>query len=448
MATNPMIPMMGNLANPLRAMEEGMRIANVGQKLKRESALAKFAQSEGANVLAGDRGALAKMAGISLPEALNVSQHLLAMDSTRQQMRLREEAARLARGEAARIAKSANAKAEKEKTLREGQELAVLLQSALTDPDKRASLEARHPEMRGADLQEALSITLVGLGEFEAAIDGVAPPDPMEQAELDYKKAQTQKLHAEASQARKPEPSERVARINRLMANNGLTLEQATGVVDGLFVVSRSELDGSVMVVNKGTGETVGSPSGQQGSHVDATPASDSGIPPVDESAGADVSSAFGFEGMAKGAANAVSDFVGAGLPFPDVGEAQADLNLLQDTLLQEVSSAYSRQPPSWLMKSIRENIPKPGGRDGPAAALNKYNALHRNLSRAISQTQTRLNRPMKPAARAEFEARLNSLAGVRSQVEAARNGLQAGDAPSGATPEQIRILNELLTDG
>lgn len=237
-------------------------------------------------------------------------------------------------------------------------------------------------------------------------------------------------------------PSEKDAQIQRLI-ETGLTYEQAVGIADGRYVVSRNHETGQAEILDKASGRQIGgaaSPPQQPG----AAPVPSGGDPAIRPIEGAD--RAFGLGGMAARGANAVGDFIGVGQPYPLVGQAQSDLSLLRERLLNRLADAYSRMPPSWLMREIRDKIPDAGGFLGPEKAAQNYRSIAGLLEAQIRETEQALRAPMKPPARADLEQRLTGLNAALSQVMEALQPLEASGG--GITQDQIDLMNELLSDG
>lgn len=132
---------------------------------------------------------------------------------------------------------------------------------------------------------------------------------------------------------------------------------------------------------------------------------------------------AFGIGGAATGAVNTVFDAIGAGAPYPDVQQTQADFNVLRESLLNDIASAYNRQPPSWLLQEIRDLTPEAGSPfQGAGAAQTKLNAIGRHLTNELQLTEQALQRQLSPQNRQELEARAQGLQAGIARVQSAIN--------------------------
>lgn len=132
---------------------------------------------------------------------------------------------------------------------------------------------------------------------------------------------------------------------------------------------------------------------------------------------------AFGIGGAATGAVNTVFDAIGVGAPYPDVQQTQADFGVLRESLLNDIASAYNRQPPSWLLQEIRDLTPAAGSPfEGAGAAQTKLNAIGRHLTNELQITEQALQRQLSPQNRQELEARAQGLQAGIARVQAAIN--------------------------
>ncbi|UMA67278.1 hypothetical protein LVO79_21095 (plasmid) [Roseivivax marinus] len=210
------------------------------------------------------------------------------------------------------------------------------------------------------------------------------------------------------------------ASIRRIMEAYSVDRRTATGIVDGTLRVSRDPVDDTVIVTDLATRESYrpGMPDETMGPQAQ---------PPVQErpalsfpgSTGAgDASDAFGFEGMLKGSANAASDFLGMGAPFEGVRETQSDFAVLSESLINDVASAYERQPPSWLLENIRELTPQAGGFQGAGAARSRLGALRRNFENELNIADEQLGRRMSPAERQSLLSRRTGLEAAIAKVD------------------------------
>lgn len=137
---------------------------------------------------------------------------------------------------------------------------------------------------------------------------------------------------------------------------------------------------------------------------------------------------AFGAVGFGRRVANTAADVVNAPLPFPDTAAAQSDFRVLQDAILQTVSAGYDRQPPSWLMQSLRDLAPAAGSVwEGPQEAQNKLEALGRSLSGRLNGIERQLETPMSPNDATVLRQRAASIREGLGLVDQALAGIRGG---------------------
>lgn len=108
---------------------------------------------------------------------------------------------------------------------------------------------------------------------------------------------------------------------------------------------------------------------------------------------------------------------------------------MLRESLLNDIGSTYGRQPPSWLLKEIRNLTPAAGSVfEGAGAAQSKLNALGRHLTSELRNTETALQRDLSPTNRQEMEARA---AGLQMGISRVQQALQSfgGQAPAPEAP-------------
>lgn len=253
-----------------------------------------------------------------------------------------------------------------------------------------------------------------------------------------------------------PKPTEAEARISRLTENlmsTGDFIDPreaqniATGIVDGRLRADRHPVTGVLQVVDMATGQPAyqqrSAPSSAQGvmTSPEATTPSNQFGQQFPNAPGS-----FGVGGAAQGAINRISDAFGAGPVYPDVAQTQADFAVLRESLLNDIASSYGRQPPSWLLKEIRDLTPEAGSvLQGAGAAQSKLNALGRHLQGELDNTNRALQRELSPANRQEMEARQQGLISGLERVNGALQAFQTqptqGDAPQpGAVEDGYRF--------
>ncbi|SLN23256.1 hypothetical protein ROJ8625_00930 [Roseivivax jejudonensis] len=242
-------------------------------------------------------------------------------------------------------------------------------------------------------------------------------------ADLDAGYITQEQYDAQIARADQGDESAPEASIRRIMDAYDVDRRTATGIVDGTLRVSRDPVDDTVIVTDLATRESY-----RPGMPEDTAPPAQDTQPRAEPgggnqlsfpgSPGADASDAFGFEGMLKGSANAVSDFIGLGAPFEDVRETQSDFDVLSESLINDVASAYERQPPSWLLQNIRELTPQAGGFQGAGSAQSKLGALRRNFENELNITNEQLGRRLSPAERQKLLSRKTGLEAAIQKVD------------------------------
>lgn len=232
--------------------------------------------------------------------------------------------------------------------------------------------------------------------------------------------------------SRQPDVPAAEEQIARLM-ETGLTRNQAIGVADGRYRVDRHPVTGVSQVVDVATGEIVSAPQAQPQPD---TPQQSQISPEVMEQFGTQFPAAedsFGVGGTFRGIANTVGDVIGAGAPYPEVQQTQADFGVLRESLLNDVASAYGRQPPSWLLQEIRNLTPAAGSPlEGTGGAQSKLNALGRHLTNELAIAEQSLQRELSPQNRQELEARVSGLQAGIARVQGALRSFGGNETQGG----------------
>lgn len=252
-----------------------------------------------------------------------------------------------------------------------------------------------------------------------------------------------------AAGGRSTDDSAAVQRIDRmtenLMATGDFIDPQeaqniAVGIVDGRLKADRHPITGELQVVDMATGRPVYG-RGMQG-QAEPSPMLP---PPETPKTGADQfgqqfpasNEAFGVPGALAGGINRVTDAIGVGPAYPDIQQTQADFGVLRESLLNDIASAYGRQPPSWLLKEIRDLTPAAGSPfEGASGAQSKMNAIGRHLTSELAATEQALQRELSPQNRQELEARR---AGLQMGIGRVTSALQSfGEQKASPDASQI----------
>ncbi len=241
---------------------------------------------------------------------------------------------------------------------------------------------------------------------------------------------------------------EQIGRLSQQFIDTGLTTDPAEarnlaiGIVDNRYTVSRHPVTGDALVLDVATGQPVareasggqttptsgGTFDGAFGAVERATDPTLDAIMRNEESPFGERYSnspeAFGVGGALTGGINTVFDAIGAGAPYPDVQQTQADFNVLRESLLNDIGSAYNRQPPSWLLQNIEALTPRPGNVfEGAGTAQSKLTAIGRQLTDELQTAEETLRGELSPTNRQEIESRV---IGLRAAIGRVTDALQS----------------------
>lgn len=239
--------------------------------------------------------------------------------------------------------------------------------------------------------------------------------------------------------------SEAVQKINRMAENLVATGDYsdpvqarnvAAGIVDGRLRSDRHPVTGALQVVDMATGQPVYPQRPAQTGAPDATPAAPASPGYDFGTQFPNAQDSFGITGAAQGAINRATDTLGLGPAYPDVAQTQSDFAVLRESVLNDVASSYGRQPPSWLLKEIRDLTPEAGSVfQGAGTAQTKLRSLGRHLSNELQNTNSALQRELSPQNRQEMEARQQ---GLISGIERVNGALQSFErTPEAAATDQ-----------
>ena len=157
----------------------------------------------------------------------------------------------------------------------------------------------------------------------------------------------------------------------------------------------------------------------------------------------------FGIAGTARNVANIAADAVGADPLFPDAMSAKDDFSVLREQLINDVSSAYQRQPPSWLLRNIEALMPTPGSPfTGVGRAQSQLQSLSRSLRGEKESARRQLeNRELSREARQEIEQRVNDLTTGLDRIDSAISSFaNEGRGERRGSPEAGEVPRD--TDG
>ena len=221
---------------------------------------------------------------------------------------------------------------------------------------------------------------------------------------------------------RTAKPNAAVQQIGRLEAL-GIPNDVATKITDGVYKVDRDPITREIQVVDISNGQLVWG-----GAQTEPTPTTEPTTAAPQLTFGGDASDAFGVEGWSKGVANTVADVAGFDAPFKGVQDTQSDFGVLREQMLNDMASAYDRQPPSWLLEEIRELTPAAGSlREGAGGAQSKMRALKRHFESELAIAERGLSRRMSPDQRQNAEVKVSGLRAAIGRVDAALGRFSTG---------------------
>ena len=236
--------------------------------------------------------------------------------------------------------------------------------------------------------------------------------------------------------------SEANAEIERL-ESIGIPRDTAIKIKENVYRVVTDPVTREAVVVDVSTGAPVQVLSTDEPSQQSA-PATNSisGLPYSPRPSVSNAETAYGAEGFAKGTINAVTDAIGAGLPFPNERRVQDETAVLREQLTNDIASSYGRQPPSWLLKQIQELLPQAGSVfNGPDGARSKYMAIRESLASEMQNLSDQSRLQQSPAAQQQIQ---KQRVGVNAAIARIDNALgQFGDAQISA--DDAALINKYL---
>lgn len=220
------------------------------------------------------------------------------------------------------------------------------------------------------------------------------------------------------------EAEREIARMEEI----GIPRDVAIRIKEGVYKVVTDPVTREVVVIDLASGQPVFGGETQT-EEITKTPTVTEPIepPPPQPDKFPDAPAAFGLEGIVKGGINSASDFIGAGQPYPEVSTTQTQMNVLGESLLSDLSSAYTR-PPVHILKKLDELIPRSGRITGAEGAANQFKALLSDFETEMdSATRQLRNRALSPKDKSVLEARITTIAKMQAKVNGALSALQGG---------------------
>jgi hypothetical protein len=172
MPINPMIPLAGNVANPMQSYAKGLNAAQAENQIRKQNALDRLLQQSGAQIAQGDPNALGKLAQFDPTAAIGI-------EKTRADMKMQQERLQMARASAARAARAEAARmtaAEREAEAAKMKEYALFL-SGVTDEETLQAFAGAHEDLVAELAKNGIPLTLDNipgiLTMFAGAQDGL-----------------------------------------------------------------------------------------------------------------------------------------------------------------------------------------------------------------------------------------------------------------------------------
>lgn len=398
----------GQPVDVMNALQQGTQTAGMQNRVMRQNALAQLYRDQGPGIMAGEQGALDALATMDPTAALGVQNTRLGMDATRQSMRINEENLQIARQNARTAAAEAalQLSAEQRETATARLEgLQAALMSVETPQDFAGLLDRTQAMFPDLDLS---GVTFENRMQYLPVLEGM----------IDGVRVQSM---APIPGGDGTEADREIARLMQI----GVPYDTAVKIKEGVYRTVTDPETKETLIIDLATQQPVGVI--QAGGEATA--------PPGQDTAGAGsrfgepysgAGDAFGVEGFLRRGLNAASDVVGADPLFPETLQTQADFDLLRENLINDVASAYARQPPAFLLREIRALTPRAGSLAmGPEGAQTKLRALGRQFESELGSANAALRRRLSPTDRAKLQARAQGLQAAIDKIDAALAGFE-----------------------
>jgi hypothetical protein len=424
MQMNSGIILAGQQPDLVNVLSQSNQAAQQRIGFDRQNAIANMYQQQGPGIAAGDQDALNALARFDPMAAMGVTDTMQIRDirgqeNQRAQGRYNREAEEYARGLSAQQAQAEAAKIE---------------------AGVKRAMMAQTPEQFDQIMQAS------GMTDFVGQFDN---RDALAAEFMSWADVLKMRGGGQGDSAKDQE-------IRRTQQAWGVDYATAQGIADGVLKVSQDPTTREIMVTNLATGETYapsvsqGMPTGQPSVAPQAptqTPAQPSAAPQSltfgDAFQGADT--AFGLEGVGRGALNTIADVAGLPVPFPESQQTRQDFEVLGESLVNDFASAYGRQPPSWLLQNIAALVPKAGSPfEGPQRAQTKLTSIARDMLSRRDAAVAQLARRLTPAERQEALALIAGIDATLARVDSAMKGFQ-GDGGQGGNKTSSGISWEIV---
>lgn len=328
-------------------------------------------------------------------------------------------------------------------------EIATLLADPWLPKDAKAVLQAemnQQMQMQNADyefrLQQQDPMRQIQLQQEQLKLEQMLNPGEPKPIEVGGVL-----LDAETFQplfdSRTSKESEREAEIARGMSI-GLSREDAIKLADGMTRLATNPITGEHQIIDMATNQIVPiSPPQQQG----VAPGAPQEVAPPTQPILPDARLSFGLGGAARGLANSAADTFGLGIPYPEEQAAQSDFAVMRESILNDIASAYDRQPPSWLLEEIRRLTPEAGSiTQGASGARSKLESLRRNFTNELAAAEGALQNNLSPDRRQKAVEKVdgirNALARIDRGLGMLDGGNQSQSTPATSTGVKWRIID------
>lgn len=416
---DPRIILGGQPVDLVGAMRQGNLAAAETNALRQNNQLTDLYRQQGAGLLAGDQGAMNALAGVDPGLAMGFKADQQAYVQNNRKMEILDAEERRAiedRAAEMTAAERTAAAAELESAVKMGMGIP---DAAIWDQ----TMAQMAPELVGQfGNRQALAQRYMA---FKDILEFNKAPDPTEGAPSGYMWADPNNRGAgvQPLPGFETKSDNQAERDIALLGEIGVPRDEAIRITQ-LYTISRDPDTGEQVLVDKSTGRLV-----DGGQPAPAAPA------PAAESAtgGAltfgqqytEAPNVFGWEGVLKRGANAVTGVIPGFRPaFPVEQQTLMDFRVLGENLVNDIASAYARQPPSWLLENIAELTPKAGTLwEGPDSAASKLQSLGASMESELRLAETQLSTRISPERRQELELRK---AGIESAINRLSEALGA----------------------
>ena len=237
-----------------------------------------------------------------------------------------------------------------------------------------------------------------------------------------------------------PKVSEAEKQINRLM-ETGVDRPTAIAIRDGRLKISRNPVTQRAELIDMATGGIVGQATEALAQEVGAEEAA----PADDRFKGLPVGQAGGLVGWGAGIVNTVTDALGAGQQFPNIGEAQAAMKDLSTRTVLMLDADFAGKPTNFTREKVEELTVKPSEiTQGSAQSYQKTVNMISALEEAMAGAKAAINNPSQysPQKVREAESSVSKLQDLLDDYTSLKNAFESkGLASQGAVNGQPTVV-------